>query len=126
MPELQDLLQETRIALWRIGLNAPVKAALVVHIANNRAADLVRSIVRRRARENTASMTSASPRADTELQHLLNVNVDLLSPRLHEFYDLHYRQGFSERDIARRWGLSRSSIQWLNHRCRRALGSESA
>jgi DNA-directed RNA polymerase specialized sigma24 family protein len=122
--DLPDLAQETRIALWRIGLDARVTPTLVGHIANNKAVDLVRSVVRRRTRERDSSPSTLSGGDAAEVQHLLNVEVDLLPPRLHDFYELHYRQGFSERDIARKWGLSRSSIQWLDYRCRRALGNK--
>jgi|SRR6266542_941310 len=122
--ELPDLIQETRIALWRAGLELPVSAALVVSIARNKAVDLVRNQARRRARHRAARVLAATPEVDAELHHLLSLRVAALPQRLREFYDLHYKQALSEREIAQAWGLCRASVRWLDHRCRdRLLGA---
>jgi RNA polymerase sigma factor (sigma-70 family) len=122
--ELPDLIQETRIALWRSGLELPVSAALVGSIARHKAIDLVRRLARRRARRGGASPPSRNPKIDAELPHLLNLRVASLPPRLREFYALHYEQGWSQREIARTWGLCRASVRWLDRRFReRVLGS---
>jgi RNA polymerase sigma factor (sigma-70 family) len=121
--ELPDVIQETRIALWQAGLNS-VSAALIVTIARNKAVDLVRSLARRRARRRAAGLLAATPEVDAELHHLLSLRVAALPQRLREFYELHYEQGLSEREIARAWGLCRASVRWLDHRFRdRLLGA---
>lgn len=119
--DLPDLLQETRIALWEVEAATPVSAALVVRIASNKAVDLVRGFARRRARDRAAAEIAPCCEEDAELRHLLNVRVDELPQRLHEFYELHYHQGLSEREIARRLGLCRASVRWLDRCCRRHL-----
>ncbi len=119
--DLPDLIQETRIALWRAGLELPVSAALVVSIARNKAVDLVRNQARRRARHRAARVLAATPEVDAELHHLLSLRVAALPQRLREFYELHYKQALSEREIARAWGLCRASVRWLDHRCRDCL-----
>jgi RNA polymerase sigma factor (sigma-70 family) len=121
-----DLLQETRIALWRVGTDVPVSAALVMRIASNKAIDLVRRLARNRARDRAAALVAPRCEEDAELRHLLNVRVDELPRRLHEFYELHYHQGLSEREIARRWGICRASVRWLDHCCRRYLSGFAA
>jgi DNA-directed RNA polymerase specialized sigma24 family protein len=88
--ELPDLIQETRIALWRAGLELPVSAALVGSIARNKAVDLVRMLARRRARRRAAGLLTATPEVDAELHHLLSLRVAALPRRLREFYELHY------------------------------------
>lgn len=119
--DLPDLVQETRIALWEVGSEGPPSDALTVRVATNKAIDLVRSIVRRRARDEAAALNAPLARADAELRHLLNARADELPTRLHEFYELRYHQGLSEREIARSLGLCRASVRWLDRRCRRSL-----
>jgi len=119
--DLPDLIQETRIALWHAGLASPVSANLVVSIARHKAIDLVRHLARRRARRRAAGLLTASPEVDAELHHLLSLRVAALPQRLREFYELHYEQGLSEREIARAWGLCRASVRWLDRRFRERL-----
>ena len=119
--DLEDVAQETRIALWETGPDTRVTAALVTHIAGNKAVDLLRRLIRRRATDRTAVLTNGAPPEDGELRHLLNARVAALPQRLHAFYELHYWQGLSEREIGRAWGLCRASVRWLDHRCRLLL-----
>jgi RNA polymerase sigma factor (sigma-70 family) len=119
--ELQDLIQETRIALWRAGLESPVSAALVVSIARNKAVDVVRHLARRRAKRREAGFLPTAPEVDAELHHLLSLRIAALPLRLREFYRMHYVQGLSEREIGRAWGLCRASVRWLDRRCRNRL-----
>jgi DNA-directed RNA polymerase specialized sigma24 family protein len=122
--ELPDLIQETRIALWRGGLDLPVSAGLVVGIARNKAVDLVRRLARRRAGRISAGRLCTTAEVDAELHHLLSLRVAALPRRLRDFYELRYAQGLSEREIARVWGLCRASVRWLDQRCRdRLLGA---
>ncbi len=119
--ELPDLIQETRIALWKTGLDSSVSAALVVNIARNKAVDLVRNLARRRARRRAVELLVSTPDVDSELRHLLSLRVKTLPRRLQEFYELHYELGLSEREIARAWGLCRGSVRWLDRRTRGLL-----
>lgn len=119
--DVPDLLQETRIALWEVVADGPPSAALTVRVATNKAVDLVRNMVRRRTRDRAAALSAAEVPENAELRHLLNARVDELPRQLHEFYELRYHQGLSEREIARSLGLCRASVRWLNRRCRRSL-----
>jgi RNA polymerase sigma factor (sigma-70 family) len=119
--DLPDLVQETRIALWEAGCDGPPSTSLTVRVATNKAVDLVRSRVRRRIRDRAAAASSFENSRDPELRHLLNARVDELPRRLHEFYELRYHEGLSEREIARRLRLCRASVRWLDRCCRRSL-----
>lgn len=117
--DLPDLVQETRIALWAWGLESRVSAALVFKIASSRAVDQIRRRSRRRVRDRAAAFVNSSHQEDEELRHLLNVRIEALPTRLQHFYELHYHQGLSEREVANTLGLSRSSVRWLDHQFRR-------
>lgn len=120
--DLPELLQETRIALWKSGSTTPVTAGWIFRTASHKAVDLVRSGIRRRAQDSQAAraVTSHAP-PDAELEHLLHARVDELPTRLRDFYELHYHQGFSEREIARSLGLCRASVRWLDRCCLRYI-----
>ena len=121
--DLPDLLQETRIALWRAGLKSSVTAGWVFQTASHKAVDAVRTGIRRRARETrTAGGTPAPTPPDAELEYLLHARVDELPARLRQFYELRYRQGCSQREIARCLGVCRSSVRWLDRCCVRYIG----
>lgn len=119
--DLPDLVQETRIALWEVGAEGPPSAALTLRVATNKAVDLVRSIVRRRGRDRVAAWSTPEDPGNAELRHLLNARVGELPRRLHDFYELRYHEGLSEREIARRLRLCRASVRWLDRCCRRSL-----
>lgn len=119
--DFPDLLQETRIALWEAGTDAFTSPALAARIATNKAVDVVRRLARIRGRERAAAVTEQPRKDDAELRHLLNARVDELPRRLRDFYEMHYEQGFSEREIARGLGLCRASVRWLDRCCRRYL-----
>jgi RNA polymerase sigma factor (sigma-70 family) len=122
--DLPDLVQETRIALWELGLDLPVSASLVLRIARNKVIDLIRRRVRRRTRDRLAAIAALPREEDAELRHLLNAQVEALPDRLLRFYKLHYLQGLSERQTARALGISRASMRWLDgqFRCLLARG----
>ncbi len=120
--DLPDLLQETRIALWETGLKTPVPPAWIIRTASHKAVDLVRAGIRRRVQNRRAARALPScTTPDAEIKLLLHARVDELPARLHQFYELHYLQGFSEREIARSLGLCRSSVRWLDRCCRRCI-----
>ena len=122
--DLPDLLQETRIALWKAGLKSSVTAGWIFRTASHKAVDVVRTGIRRRAREMRTAGAAPSPALpDVELEYLLHARVDELPARLREFYELRYRQGCSQREIARCLGVCRSSVRWLDRCCVRYIGS---
>jgi len=90
-------------------------------IARHKAVDLLRRTLRARSRDHTFTVLAAGNLADPEIEHLLKVRIAGLPPRLREFYDLHYTQAWSEREIAARLGMCRASVQWLDHCCRRDI-----
>ncbi|MEP6767566.1 MAG: sigma-70 family RNA polymerase sigma factor [Acidobacteriota bacterium] len=116
--DVPDLLQEVRIALWRAGPETRIGPAWLFHVANHKAIDFLRRRVRTREIEREF-MTAADQRGgDSELGHLLHAQASRLPAPLSEFYELHYGQGFSEREIAARLGMCRQSVRWLDRRCR--------
>ena len=120
--EIPELLQELRIALWKAGSSTPVNPTWILHTAQHKGSDLLRTR-RSRAREISFSGDSAIPNPrDPELLRLLRARVDVLPPRLKEFYFLRYRVGLSERQIADRLGLCRGSVRHLDRRCVRSVG----
>jgi DNA-directed RNA polymerase specialized sigma24 family protein len=80
--------------------------------------------VRRRNRDQAFADWKGNPDHDLELDHLLHVRVARLSASLRKFYELHYIQGLSEREIARSLGLCRASVRWLDRCCRRELAGQ--
>jgi RNA polymerase sigma factor (sigma-70 family) len=121
--EVPELLQELRIALWKAGSSTPVNPTWILHTAQHKGSDLLRTR-RARAREISFSGDSSIPPnpRDPELLRLLRARVDVLPPRLKEFYFLRYRAGLSERQIADRLGLCRGSVRHLERRCVRSVG----
>jgi RNA polymerase sigma factor (sigma-70 family) len=115
--EVPELLQELRIALWKAGSSTPVNPTWILHTAQHKGSDLLRTR-RERGREISFSGDSSipSPR-DPELLRLLRARAAVLPPRLKEFYFLRYRAGLSERQIADRLGLCRGSVRCLERRC---------
>lgn len=117
--DLPDLLQEVRIALWKTGLERPINSTWIFQTASHKAIDLKRR-VGSRGRETVAGFL---PEAfDAELIHLLRARASGLSGALRKFYMFRYEEGLSEREIAQRMGISRSSVRWMEHRCRIQVG----
>jgi RNA polymerase sigma factor (sigma-70 family) len=120
--DLSDLLQETRIALWKAGAKNRVTGAWLFRTASHKAVDLVRIGIRHRAQDTLAARSPLPvPWPDVELEHLLHARVDQLPARLRKFYDLHYNQGLSERETAQSLGMCRASVRWLDRCCRRLI-----
>jgi len=122
--DLPDLLQETRIALWQAGNEKTVSTAWVLRVAMNKAIDLVRRTTRARAREHAYACRARGGEREPDIERLLHSRVAEISPRLRDFYDLHYVQGWSERELATRLGMCRASIRWLDKSCRRAIAGK--
>jgi DNA-directed RNA polymerase specialized sigma24 family protein len=120
--ELPELLQDLRVAVWELGVGIRVSAAWIFGVATHKAVDLLRRRARaRRHEQDLAAFTSRRER-DLELHHLLHTRVAGFPMRLRQFYDLHYTQGFSEREVALSLGVCRATVRWLNRRCLHLLG----
>jgi RNA polymerase sigma factor (sigma-70 family) len=119
--DLQDLMQEVRIALWEHGLSAQVTDGWIFRVANFKVIDLLRRRSRERRHHQAIIKTVGGQPRDAELNHLLCVGVAALSPRLRQFFELRYRQALSEREISQRLQMCRSSVRWLDRSCRRQL-----
>ena len=120
--DLPELLQELRIAVWQAEAASSLTAAWLFGVASHKAVDMVRLKARaHRHDQDLAAIPSQSGR-DFELDHLLHARVDHLPKRLRQFYDLHYTQGLSEREIARSLGVCRASVRWMDRCCRRLVG----
>jgi RNA polymerase sigma factor (sigma-70 family) len=115
---LPHLVQELRIALWQAGLEVRVGPAWLRRVALNKAVDAVR--VRRRSRSHDQALSAVLSKSEPkgELEHLLHAKAAALPSKPLEIFNLHYQQGFSEREIARELGICRASVRWLDRRCR--------
>lgn len=116
--DLPDLLQELRIALWKAGLDTRVNATWVFRTASHKAVDFLKWRTRVADERTFWKATVARPvSGDPELWCLLRACAARLPPRLREFFFLRYEKGLSEREIARRLGLCRNSVRWMDRRC---------
>lgn len=120
----EDLLQELRIGLWQGRPDVRLGARWLFQVATHKAVDLLRRQVRQRHRDHAYADWKGDRGDDLELDHLLHVRVAQLPASLRKFYELHYIQGLSEREIARSLGLCRASVRWLDRCCRRELAGE--
>lgn len=121
LAEVPDLLQEVRIALWGAGPSQHVQVAWIASTASHKAVDACRRLARSRARDRAAAVQRQRHEEISDLRHLLSAKACLLPPRLRRFYELHYIQGWSEREIVRRFRICRASVRWLDELCRRRL-----
>ena len=121
--DLGELLQDVRIGLWQQGLDLPLTPAWVFRVAFFKVVDLLRRRVRERRRQQLSAVDQPAT-GDREIEHLLHVEAAALPRHLRTFYDLHYRLGLSEREIARRLGVCRASVRWLDRCCRRKLAGD--
>ena len=120
--DVADLFQELCLALWMAGPNATVNATWVFHTANHKAADALARIRRISKEARSVSAKASSPRLrDPDLSHLLRSRAARLPNKLRLFYSLRYREGLSQREIAMRLGLCRSSVRWLDSQCLRLM-----
>jgi DNA-directed RNA polymerase specialized sigma24 family protein len=117
----EDVLQETRIALWQGGLETPIAKSWIRQTVTHKAVDLLRRNGRLQAGDRALAQLAAPTNRDPELEPLLHARVAELRGRLRTFYTLHYEAGLSERETATRMGVCRASIRWLDHQCRRQL-----
>jgi DNA-directed RNA polymerase specialized sigma24 family protein len=119
--DIPDVLQEVRLAIWRIGPTTWIEPRWIAQTARHKAVDSLRRLIRTRDLDRLAGATPQVTLVSAELHHLLCVAVSLLPPELQDFYEVRYKQGCSEREIATRWGICRASVRWLDKICRRRL-----
>ena len=112
--DLDDLVQELRIAVWRAGSETLLNASWVFQAAEYRAIDLQRL----RARARTAQPRWPDEQPDQELIGLLRARAALLPSRFRAVYELHL-SGCSEREIARDLQLTRGTVRRISTWCRR-------
>ncbi len=116
--EVDDLVQEVRIALWEAEGQLEIKPRWVFVTASHKAVDLLR---RRRRVGAELAQARATTRPAEELNCLDRARVAQLPKNLQVFCDLRYGEGLTEREIAGRMGLCRASVRWLGLRFLRAV-----
>jgi RNA polymerase sigma factor (sigma-70 family) len=116
--EIEDLVQEVRIALWGTEQQLEIKPRWVFVTASHKAVDILR---RRRQLGAEAAISRATLAEVEELNCLVRAQVAHLPKTLRLFCDLRYVEGLTEREIACRMGLCRASVRWLGLRCLKAL-----
>ena len=120
--DVDDLVQEVRIALWQKGLQNAVSMAWISRVASNKVIDLIRRRSRRRAMIAALRLDAKRKvRADPELACLLHASVSSFPAYLRRFYQLHYALALSERQIGKRLGILRGSVRALDRSCRKRL-----
>lgn len=114
--DLDDLVQEVRIRVWKLGPQARVNTSWVFRTASRKAIDL-----RRRSFRAGAGQCRAQACQDAvELLCLLRARASLLPPNFQRIHQLHL-EGLSEREIGRELGLSRATVRRIEEWCRRFL-----
>lgn len=116
--EIDDLIQEVRIALWGAEPQPEIKPRWVFVTAGHKAVDILR---RRRNLGLQQSLSRGVSGEAAELKCLARAQIAHLPKNLRLFCDLRYAEGLTEREIAGRMGLCRSSVRWLGLRCLRLL-----
>lgn len=124
--DVPDLLQEVRIALWRLSPETLINRVWVAHTAAHKAVDWLRATAKRRAREEIFAFSFAGPVRSPDVPLLLNSRAAHLPSPLRGFYVLHYVLGLSEREISLRLGICRASVRWMDRRCKALLGALAA
>lgn len=108
--DLDDLLQELRLAVLRAGVATPLNATWIFRAAEHRALDLRRGRDRIRSISGGGRLSEESGGVDRELLGLLRARASLLPREAHLVYQL-VLAGHSEREIAGRLGSSRAAVR---------------
>lgn len=121
--DIPDIVQEVRLTLWKAGAERVVNATWIFKVVASRVMDHLR---KRGACEpefisSVAAALHQAPIVDAELAYLLAARASTLPARILHYYRLRYGQGLSEREVATSMHVSRSSVRWLDRRCRQAL-----
>jgi DNA-directed RNA polymerase specialized sigma24 family protein len=120
--ESADVEQEVRIALWQQRFANEIPVAWIVSVAHHKSIDLVRRRIRWRQQDQTLAALLPQLVPSPELQLLLKVDAEALPSRCRAYFELRYRLGLTEREVANSLNLCRSSVRWLDRLCRRRLG----
>jgi RNA polymerase sigma factor (sigma-70 family) len=120
--DIEDLLQELRLALWKAGPDRIVNATWIYHTANHRAVELWKLRAYKEEIRSSCDTCVASQTSDEEIVLLLRAQVARLPTRLREFYALRYTEALSEREVADRLGVCRASVRWMDGRCQKIIG----
>lgn len=121
LPDVDDIVQESYVRIWRIRTTAPVRSAkaLLFTIARRLALDLVR---RRQSSPIAVAAdvdhlfaydTAPGPFEATVMKHetdLLVSAIDALPARCREIFILCQVQGFSHKEVAARLGISKNTV----------------
>lgn len=118
--DADDVLQETLISLLRAGLHVRASRAWICAVAARRSIDANRRRTSRLERERAYSRIR-TPSETGDLLHLLYARVAGLPQREQAVFELHYRQGLTEREVAAKLGISRASVRRLDDLCRNSL-----
>jgi RNA polymerase sigma factor (sigma-70 family) len=119
--EVDDLIQEVRIALWEAELPVKIKPKWIFVTASHKAVDILR---RRWQTSSDAALTKAVAAGAGELNCLVRAQVAQLPKNLRAFCDLRYAKGMTEREIAGRMGVCRASVRWLGLRFLKAVQAQ--
>lgn len=121
LPDLDDIVQESYVRIWRIRATAPIRSAkaLLFTIARRLALDLVR----RRQSSPIAMVTDVNqlfvydttpgPVEAVVLKHetdLLVTAIDALPARCREIFILCQVEGLSHKEVAARLGISKNTV----------------
>jgi DNA-directed RNA polymerase specialized sigma24 family protein len=118
--EVDDLIQEVRIALWEAEPPVEIKPKWIFVTASHKAVDILR---RRWLLGEGMGPPRGTPGKAEELKCLARAQVAQLPKNLRAFCDLRYVEGLTEREIAGRMGLCRASVRWLGLRFLKALAN---
>jgi RNA polymerase sigma factor (sigma-70 family) len=126
--DVPDLVQEVRLTIWKAGENRAVNATWIFKVVASRVLDHVRARARNRSFE-FAGVPEDLPDSscdDAELAHLIRARLCRLPQTLQHFCELRFGHDMSEREVAWEMHLSRSSVRWIERRCRRELTGPAA
>lgn len=119
-----DLLQEVRVAVLEQSPVELLSAGWIFQVARNKAINILRR--RCRDREISEQSSDRASGVDGEIVRLVRAQVSLLPERQRQFYELRYRRGMTEREVAKRLDVCRSSVRYLDRLVRGRLGESLA
>ncbi|MDQ6893996.1 MAG: sigma-70 family RNA polymerase sigma factor [Acidobacteriota bacterium] len=119
-----DLLQDVRVAVLDESPVEILSAGWIFLVAHNKAVDILRARYRERA--IAEGLPSDASYFEEEIVCLVRAQVSLLPAEQREFYELRYRRGMTEREVAERLGICRASVRYRDRLVRRTLGESVA
>jgi len=110
--DLEDLLQDVRLALCKAGTGRRVNSTWIYKTALHKVVDRIRS----ESRQTHLPVGFSSPVGDEELLHLLHTRISRMPAKLNRFCSLRYEEGLNRHEIAERMRIGRGSVRWLETR----------